>query len=241
MPPFPIRPFRITERRQETPETFTLVLEPADGEPMFVFKAGQFAMLHLSNDDGTPWAKAAYSFASAPAESATSFELGIKIHGDFTKRASLLKVGDEVGIQGPYGVFTLKEDMDRLVLFGGGVGVTPLRSMIREVLLTKKPIELILFYSEKKREMMAYEEEFRALASNHPNFRFVPILTRETPEDWDGETCRLERTMVERVFTDWDRGRYAVCGPDAFMDCIKDMIIEVGVDPKLRLQKESFG
>ncbi len=66
---FPIRRFRILERRQETNETFTLVLEPADGESLFGFLAGQFVMMHLFNSDGSVWAKAAYSIASAPSES----------------------------------------------------------------------------------------------------------------------------------------------------------------------------
>jgi phenol hydroxylase P5 protein len=236
----PVRRFRVAARRNETPETFTLVLEPADGEPSFVFKAGQFVMLHLFNADGTPWAKAAYSFATAPSESEKNFELGIKIHGDFTKRASELAVGDEVGVQGPYGMFFLKEDMDRIVFFAGGVGVTPLRSMVREVLLTNKPIEMILFYSERNREALAYEHEFRALAAEHSNFRFVPVLTRESPEDWDGESTRIERMMVEKTLSDWLRGRYCMCGPDSFMDAVKQMLIEAGVDTATRLQKESF-
>ncbi|MFA5935555.1 MAG: FAD-binding oxidoreductase [Patescibacteria group bacterium] len=241
MPPFPIRSFRVTERRSETFETFTIVLEPADGEPIFAFKAGQFVMVHLANPDGTPWAKAAYSIATAPCESMKSFELGIKIHGDFTKRLSELKEGDTIGIQGPYGAFFLKEDADRIVFFAGGVGVTPLRSMIREALLCKKPMELVLFYSEKNRSAMAYEREFRELAAAHSTFRFIPILTRESPEDWDGETCRLDRAMTERLLTDWTRGRYAVCGPDAFMDCVKTMLMDAGVDVATRFQKESFG
>jgi ferredoxin-NADP reductase len=237
----PIRRFRVIERRDETAETFTLVLEPADGEAMFTFQAGQFVMLHLYNPDGTVWAKAAYSIASAPLESQKNFELGIKLHGDFTRRTAGLSTGDDVGVQGPYGVFTLKQDVERIVFFAAGVGVTPLRSMIREALLANSPTELILFYSEKTHAAMAYEDEFRSLATTYPNFRFIPILTRETPEGWDGETSRLDRAMVEKYLNDWQGSRYCVCGPKEFMDAAKVMLVSADVDVRTRLQKESFG
>ncbi|MEO5927569.1 MAG: FAD-dependent oxidoreductase [Patescibacteria group bacterium] len=241
MPPFPIRTFRVVEHRTDAAQTFSLILTPADGEPLFPFKAGQFVMAHLLNPDKTVWAKAAYSLATAPSECTDSIELGIKLHGDFTKRLSDLEVGDEIGIQGPYGAFTLKDDEPRIVFFAGGVGVTPLRSMIREALLTQKNLELVLFYSDKTRGDMAYEAEFRELAAEYPNFRFVPFITRETPEEWDGELTRIERMIVEKYLTDWNVGRYCMCGPDAFMDAIKAMLDEVGVDTKVKLQRESFG
>ncbi len=240
MAAFPIRRFRIVERRQETPETFSIRLEPADGEPLFSYKAGQFVMMHLFQPDGSVWAKAAYSLATAPCEATTQIELGIKIHGDFTQRAALLRVGDEVGIQGPYGAFVLKEDTDRIVFFAGGIGVTPLRSMIREALFTHRPMDLVLLYSDKTRADMAYEQEFRHLAEEHPRFRFIPILTRETPEGWVGETSRIRREMVEAYISDAQRGRYCMCGPQSFMDAIKTILVDMGVDTATRLQKESF-
>lgn len=240
MAAFPIRRFRIVERRQETPETFSIRLEPADGEPVFTYKAGQFVMMHLFQPDGSVWAKAAYSLATAPCEATTQIELGIKIHGDYTKRAALLGVGDDVGIQGPYGAFVLKEDADRIVFFAGGIGVTPLRSMIREVLLTNRPIEMVLLYSDKTRADMAYAEEFRQLAETYPQFQFVPILTREIPDGWTGETSRINREMVEGVISDAQRGRYCVCGPQSFMETVKSILADMGVDTATRLQKESF-
>lgn len=241
MPLFPVRTFRIVERRMDAAQTFSLVLAPADGEPLAPFKAGQFVMLHLFNPDKSVWAKAAYSYATAPVESTETIELGIKIHGDFTTRASQLVVGDEVGIQAPYGAFILKEDLPRIVFFAAGVGVTPLRSMIREVLLTKKDIELVLFYSDKTRADMAYEAEFRELASQYSNFHFIPTLTRENPESWNDETGRIDKAMVERHLSDWSVGRYCMCGPDEFMDGMKAMLEAEGIDTKTKLQRESFG
>ncbi len=238
---FPIRRFRVREYRQEAVETFTLVLEPADGLPMFSFIAGQFVMMHLYNDDGSVWAKAAYSIATAPSESDEIFELGIKLHGDFTRRAAGLKIGDQVGIQGPYGVFCLKELVEGKVFFAGGVGVTPLRSMIRSALFTELQGDVWLFYSEKQRAAMAYEAEFRDLSARYPQFHFIPILTRETPSAWDGEIGRMQQTMIEKYLHDWLLPRYYMCGPKQFMDDLKQMLVNVGVDVHKQLHRESFG
>lgn len=240
MPPFPIRRFRVKQNRAEGVNTFTLVLEPADNEPMFSFQAGQFVMVHLANPDGTPWAKAAYSIATAPSESKNSFELAIRIHGDFTKRCALLKVGEEIGIQGPYGAFVLKPETERLVFFGAGVGVTPLRSMIREALLTKKPIQIFLMYSDRAPECMAYHQEFKELALAYANFHPIFILTREQPENWDGESQRMNSEMIKKYVSDFSVGRYCMCGPNDFMESIKKILEGEGVDIKANLQRESF-
>lgn len=236
----PVRPFRVVDRKIEAEGVITLVLAPADGQAMFSFLAGQFVMLHLSEPNGTPWAKAAYSIAGAPVESRDSFELAIKLAGDFTKRVFALQIGDQVGVQGPYGVFTLRPAATRLVLFGGGIGVTPLRSMLREVLLNNDPREVVLFYCDRTRDSLAYEREFRELAAAHSRFRPVFLLTRETPSEWDGEITRLDEAMMEKYLGGFDNANYCMCGPQEFMKMIHETLARRGVDVKTRLQRESF-
>lgn len=240
--PAPVtRQFRIVENRIESEGTFTLILEPADGVPLFSFLAGQFVMLLLTNPDGTPWAKAAYSIATAPTESKYTIELAIKLAGEFTQRASKLSKGDTVGVQGPYGMFTLKANADPLVFIAGGVGVTPLRSMIREALLESAPQQVFLFYSDKTRAAMAYEDEFRSLAETYQNFHFIPCLTRETPVGWDGECTRIDGALIKKHLTRLGSARFYTCGPTALMDEVKQILITEDIDVKTRLHKESFG
>lgn len=208
---------------------------------MFPFQAGQFVMLHLFNDDGGFWAKSAYSIASAPGESKESFELGIKLKGDFTRRLSGLKLGDEVGVQGPYGAFTLKRKNIRMTFLGGGIGITPLRSMIREALLTKDSAEIFLFYAEKNRKQMSYEKEFRDLAARHKNFHVIFVLTREYPAGWDGEKERISGKMLKKYLSNLNQGEFLLCGPRSFMDSMQEALVSAGVDPKTQIRKELFG
>lgn len=237
---FPIRAFRVVEHHEETPEIFTLVIEPADGEPLFAFKSGQFVMVHLKNPDGSLWAKAAYSIMDAPAEAAGKIRLGIKIAGDFTKRLSALTVGDALEIQGPYGMFTLRDEGEPLFFFAGGIGVTPLIPMIREELTRSNARRMALFYSAKSVEEMAYVESLRVLASSHPQFQFVPTITRDVPDGWTGEQGRVTAEMIVKYADCSSSARAYMCGPTPFMDAIKEILMACGLDVATRLHKETF-
>ncbi|MBP9869277.1 FAD-dependent oxidoreductase [Patescibacteria group bacterium] len=239
MPLPELRPFRVTANRPLAEEAYELVLEPADEKPMFSFIAGQWVMMHLLSPDGTSWGRAAFSIATAPTESKQSLELAIKIYGDFTKRAHGLKEGDLVNLQGPYGVFTLRPGTDPLILFSGGIGVTPLRSMLREMALTNDPRQVVHFYSNKSPAATSYLAELRDLEREHPNLKTVFVYTRESSSE-PHEEGRLTREMMARYVTDFSSAQYFMCGPNPFMDAIKMILEAEGVDCKARLHKERF-
>src|SRR5688572_10673164 len=235
-----VRRFRIQEVKWETAETYTLVLAPEDPSDMVAFKPGQWVYLHLFNQDGTPWAKAAYSISLAPEECSERLEMGIKLAGDFTKRASKVMPDDVVGIQGPFGVFVLPRTESPLVMFAGGIGVTPLRSMIRSIIATGGSRPVTLFYSNKYVEESPYLEEFLALATKAPWFRFIPSLTQQTPSDWKGERGRIDLPMTQRHSAIDKNATYLMCGPRSFMDAIKGFLLEAGMDKK-QIKEELFG
>lgn len=236
-----VRRFRVQEIKWETAETYTLVLVPEDVTDMVAFKPGQWVYLHLFNADGTPWAKAAYSIALAPEECGSHLELGIKLHGDFTKRASKLMPDDVVGIQGPFGVFVLPAGENPLVMFAGGIGITPLRSMIRSLKCAGSTRPVTLFYSNKYAEESPYLEEFLSLAKTESWLRFIPILTQQAPTDWIGERGRLDRAMLERYAVIDPGSTYLMCGPKPFMEHIRGHLRDAGIDTRKQLKEELFG
>ena len=235
------RPFRVKELVWETATTFTLVLEPVDPADMFTFKPGQWVYLHLSNSDGTPWARAAYSIASAPEDSKDMIKLGIKVHGDFTKKAAQLMPDDVIGIQGPFGVYVLPEGDTPLVMFAGGIGITPLLCMIRSLVAQGSTRPVTLFYSNALVEDVAYFEEIEGLAKTHAWLKPVFILTRGSPNPWPGESRRLDGAMLDAHVPTLDGITFFMCGPKAFMDTVKLILEERGVDTRTRLKQELFG
>lgn len=240
-PVLKIRPFRVAEITWETAEVFTLHLEPTDSADMISFKAGQWIYLHLLNADGSMWARAAYSIISAPEKSASRLQLGIKPAGDFTKKASKLMPDDVVAIQGPFGVFVLPPGEGPLVIFAAGIGITPFRSMISSLDAQGAEREVILFYSNKTVEDIAYFEDFDALAKKVDWFKPVFTLTRGEPSAWPGERGRIDGEMLDRHLPSLDGYTFMVCGPKSFMETIKLMLEERGVDTRTRLKQELFG
>lgn len=234
-----LRKFRVQELVWETPEIFTLRLAPCEGESTLSFKAGQWVYLHLLNEDGTSW-KAAFSIATAPSEKGP-LELGIKIERDFTKRASQLTLDAVVALQGPFGVFTLPSSSDTpLVFIAGGIGVTPLRSMIRELAHQGSSIPIYLVYSNRYAEESAYLEEFEDLRHTYPAMKLIATLTGEHPPGWKGHTGRVDATMLAPLLAETAaNAHFFLCGPTPFMDTVRGILESAGVDKK-RVHQERF-
>lgn len=238
-PQVKLRNYIIKENRPIARGIFELVLENNDGEPIPPFLSGQWVGLHLLNPDGTEWARAAYSIATTPSHGVREIVLGIKVEKDFTKRASELKPGDRVMLQGPFGVFTIKPDAERLVMFAGGIGITPILSMIRDLAGASHQPETTLFYSGKACDSMAYWDEIKGYAKTCPWFKLVGVCTEEADPDWEGETKRVDIQMMDAHIKDYSKGLYLLCGPRSFMDSLTEILYRKGV-LKSQIRKELF-
>jgi len=235
------RPFVVKELKWETADTFTLVLAPTDGEPNYAFIPGQWLYLHLLNEDGTSWARAAYSVASAPSNSKEVIELSIKLAGDFTKRASKLMPDDKVRMQGPFGIFCPPIQSDKpVVFFVGGIGITPFRSYVDECVIQGSKHPIVLVYSNRTIEEAPFMVEIQKLAEKQ---LLIPIniLTRDAPEGWPDPVGRLNETHIDKLAPVLETAIFYACGPDEFMASVKALLAAKGVDVKTRYKQESFG
>ena len=233
-----LRRYCVKENRLLADGCFALILEALDVEnELTPFLAGQWVYVHLLNPDGTSWARAAYSIASSPSQGTSVIELGIKVEGNFTSRAAQLAVGDNVLMQGPWGVFTLK-NVQRIAFMAGGIGVTPLLSMVREALSTDRKVEMIFFYSFRTPEGAAYLEEMRTLASADARLTLIPVCTGAST-DWQGARGRISDELLARHLPQ-GADDYMLCGPDAFMEDLRTLLIARGADAK-KIRRESFG
>ena len=235
-----IRPFKVIQKNSPADDLCRLVLEPNDGEPVFAYTAGQFVMVREPNDDGMATCPRAFSLASAPCESRNRIELGIKAQGTLSGALCACRSGDTFFLQGPYGTFTLNKEAKRIVFFAAGVGMTPFRAHIRESLMTGLDQDLILFYSSRSLGDLMYHQEFAELASKYPNFKYIPVVTREAPPDWTGENHRIDSAMLDGYIKDFSIGDYMMCGPVPFMDSIKEILQSKGVDTDKRLRFERY-
>jgi ferredoxin-NADP reductase len=234
-----IRRARITKSVRRTPDLFCLTVELAEAD-RFLFRAGQWAYLHLLDENGTSLAKGAFSFASAPEESGTKFEFAIKIYGRLTQTFSELPVGATIGVQGPFGVFVLPKEADvPIVCIAGGIGVTPFRSFLQALDKAERNERFVLIWIARTEPDLIFREEFKRFAETHPWFQYVESITRGEGISWDGKIGRLSAEWLDELAIHWEKAHVFSCGPLAMMYEAKTLVEKKGVEGK-RWAQERF-
>jgi predicted ferric reductase len=230
------RPYRVAEVRAERGDTTTLVMAP-DGHPGFGFRPGQFGWLTLWSSPfkitGHP-----FSFSSSAAAPGGRVEMTIRNLGDFTSAIPRVPVGQRIYLDGPYGAFTIGNPADMHVLIAGGVGITPMMSMIRTLADRGDPRPVILLYGSKDWESITFREELEA-AQARLNLTVVHVLS-DPPPGWTGEQGRITAEVFRRHLPPpYAEHEYFICGPGPMMDAIENALGELHV-PMAKYHSERY-
>jgi predicted ferric reductase len=232
------RPYRVSEVRRERGDTSTLVMQP-DGHPGFPFRPGQFGWLTVW---GSPFKITGHPFSfSSSAEVADGrVEMSIRNLGDFTNEIYKIPVGRRVYLDGPYGAFTIGNPADMHVLIAGGIGVTPMMSMIRTLADRSDTRPVILLYGNRDWESITFREELGALQARL-NLTIVHVLANP-PAGWTGEQGFITAEMFKRHLPPpYADHEYFICGPDVMMDAIEKALGELDVPlSKYHSERYSF-
>jgi predicted ferric reductase len=232
------RPYRVSEVRKERGDTSTLVMQP-DGHPGFRFSPGQFAWLTVW---GSPFKVTGhpFSFSSSAAVTDGRVEMTIRNLGDFTSQIYKVPVGKRVYLDGPYGAFTIGNPADMHVLIAGGIGITPMMSMIRTLADRRDTRPIILLYGAENWESITFREELDALKARL-DLTVIYVLTNPS-DGWKGErgfiTAEVFKRHLPRPYADHE---YFICGPNAMMDAIERALGEMHVPlSKYHSERYSF-
>jgi len=155
------------------------------------------------------------------------------------------KPGDKVTISGPYGEFHIKESHNEMVYIGGGAGMAPLRSHIFHLFHTLKTGRKVSYwYGARSLREMFYEEEFRAIEKEFPNFTFNLALSEPMPEDnWSGYTGFIHQVLLQNYLGKHDAPEdieYYFCGPPMMNSAVIKMLDSLGV-PEENIAFDDFG
>jgi len=230
------RPYRVVEVRKERGDTWTLAMQP-DGHPGFRFRPGQFGWLNLW---GSPFKITGhpFSFSSSAAVTDGRVEMSIRQLGDFTSGIPQVPVGQRVYLDGPYGAFTIGNPADMHVLIAGGIGITPMISMIRTLADQGDKRPVILLYASRDRDSITFREELDAL-KERLDLTIVQVLANP-PSDWTGErgfiTAEVFRRHLPTPYADHE---YFICGPGVMMDAIERALGELNV-PMSKYHSERY-
>ena len=230
------RPWRVAEVRSDVAETWSLAIEPVGHEGLS-FAPGQFAWLKIG---GSPWSVEEHPFSfSSSAERPERLEFGIKELGDFTSRIGDLRVGTQVLVDGPHGSFSCDlQPADSLLFIAGGIGISPIVSMLRTLADRRDPRRLRLLYACSRWDRVAFRAELEELERGL-DLRTVYVL--ETGhEGWSGPTGYVTRELIERLLGAVGPGsRVFLCGPDPMMIVVERVLLGCGVTHR-RISMERF-
>ncbi|RYG73696.1 FAD-dependent oxidoreductase [Lentibacillus lipolyticus] len=198
----------------------------------FEFKAGQFGDFTLTDPSDTDEKgnTRAFSFVQAPSENELVTATRIR-NSAYKRELEKLPEGAEVKFDGPHGNFKLhKTESIPAVFIIGGIGVTPIRSMIAEATLQQTSHNMTLLYSNRTPEDAPFLSDFKKLEAKNANFNFVPVMTRASSDEWNGESGYIDEEMLKRYVSDVREPIYYLSGPAEMVTVMYDMLVEAGAN-----------
>lgn len=215
--------------RRETIAEGTMAFHFAKPEG-FEFRAGQFADFTLIDPPETDAEgnTRAFSLVHAPYE--PELVAATRMRDTAFKRVlRSLPIGTDVKLDAPYGDFTLhRTESTPAVFLIGGIGVTPVRSMIAQAIHDKTAHEITLLHASRTPAELPLKADFERLARDSSRFTYVTTV-ESAPDSWPGEHGRVDAEMVKRYVSDLHRPIYYLSGPEGMVKAMRSLLVKLGI------------
>ncbi len=205
------RPFRVSARRQETPDTWTLELQPSAADGPMAFGPGQFNMVYAFGVGEVP-----ISISGDPSGEGPLIHT-VRDVGAVSAAICAAEPGQELGIRGPYGSSwpIAEAEGAQLMIVAGGVGLAPLRSTVLGALAARERFErVLLFYGSREPEQLLFRNELQEWTADPAIELFVTVDTATGA--WAGEVGVVTKP-IRRADFDPNRTVALLCGPEVMM------------------------
>jgi predicted ferric reductase len=233
------RPFTVKKVEPAGKDAHAVELLPPGGE-MFPYAPGQFAFVTFLSG-ALPVERHHWTLSSTPTRP-EACTMTIKCSGDFTSLLGRLKAGDKAVVDGPYGLFSMQAHNlrpdDELVMIAGGIGITPMLSMLRYMADTGDGRKVSLVWSNRTEADILCRDEIEGMKGKLHNFSVHHVLTRQ--KDSEGRTGRLtQKTLVDLLSSCNREASVFVCGPPPMMDAARRYLERLGFK-RSRIYMEKF-
>lgn len=209
---------KLLKREELASSTFALYLERPKG---FEFHAGQNIDISLVDHEKIEPGGSGRTFSIASAPYQDELMVAVRYRDNKYKQALYdLPIGGELIIDGPFGKFHLDKEQDRPAVFIiGGIGITPALSMIRQAVYDNDQRPLYLFYSNRRTDLAAFDNELQAMENECDNFRYIPIITRPelSKTKWTGETEHISGNLLKKYIDDLSEPYYYIVGTSSML------------------------
>ncbi len=242
--------FPLVDRREVADGTMAFWFDTAETD--FSFVAGQYATFTLIDPPETDaeGPKRDFSIVSAPHELPRIMLTTRMRDTAFKRTLKTMPLGTKVKVSAPMGSFTLHKNTEKPALFlVGGIGVTPIRSIIADVTHRKLTHKLMLVYSNRTIASAPFLTEFESWAKENPNFIFLPTITDEQPQNWTYEVGRITQPMLRTHLNRLSSSSVPnsslltpisyIVGPPAFVSAMLPIAEHAGIDPD-NIRTEEF-
>jgi predicted ferric reductase len=236
-----MNPYRVEEVKTEIRGVWSVKLSPPPGSRVFDYLPGQFQFITFYRNRGLPVEEHHWTISSSPAQDGLVAST-IKALGDFTSTMGGTRAGDKAAVQGAFGRFShlLHPEETDLVFAAGGIGITPVMSMLRYMRDAGDLRDVLLLYGNRNEEEIVFNHEIaRIEAGGHPRLRVVHVLS-SPGEGWKGEKGFVDGEKIRRYCHDDLRGKaFYMCGPQGMLDALSASLKGMGV-PEGKIRTEIF-
>jgi ferredoxin-NADP reductase/DMSO/TMAO reductase YedYZ heme-binding membrane subunit len=225
----------------ETHDVRTFRLVSPDGGPLpFDHVAGQYLNLALTIDGKR--VNRSYTIASSPTRSAYC-EISVKRTTDGYGSRHLHEAwreGQRVKVSAPAGKFIFAgHESERVVLIAGGIGITPMMSVVRSLTDRGWRGDIYLLFSVRRVRDVVFHEELAYLQARFPNLHVRIIVSRDPETPWDGPRGQITREIIAGFVPGLTHGPVLLCGPDPMMAAMRAILVGMGV-PDAEVLQEAF-
>ncbi|EGJ48611.1 ferredoxin reductase family protein [Desulfocurvibacter africanus] len=234
--------YRVVEVRPKAEGVWTIRLAPPKGHKRFDYLPGQFQFLTLHRHGrGLPEEEHHFTISSSPTETGY-ISSTVKAVGDFTATIGKTRPGDTATVHAAFGRFSYlfhPEDKD-MVFIAGGIGITPLRSMLRHMHDTAADRRVLLLYANRREQDIVFRKELDEMAAESSGrLTVVHVLSKPGPE-WRGESGHIDKEFIARQCgQDCLHKAFYLCGPPGLVRSLLQNLRKLGV-PERRIRLEYF-
>jgi len=210
---------KVKEVIQRTYNVKSVRLE-IEGKPNYI--AGQFLCVRFKDN---PVLKRYLSLSSSPTETGY-IEFTKKItQSDFSCRLNNVKPGDPLMIKYPLGKFILEGLSGKIAFLSGGIGITPIRSIIKYAVDSHYGADIILVYSNRSVRDIIFKEDFDRMQKSFPKLKVAHVLCEAAP-DFQCIVGLINAQILKNEVPDYRERKFFLCGPPPMVEAMKKMLVE---------------
>lgn len=204
----------------------------------FEFKPGQFAKILFDENDLNNKQLNKYLSFSLPPGGNIEFTKKLS-QSIFSQKLNSLKKGDELAIQGPLGNCIFKDEYKKILFLIGGIGITPVISILGHIVLNKLAVDSILFYSNKTLEQAAFYRQLNQWQKNYPKLKVFNAITSEASGPDIFLHGHINCEIVAQYVKDIRDRIVFIFGPPAMVEAMVAICRKLDLSPEA-IKKENF-